>query len=247
MNRHIVHQLGYSCSLARDQDEVSAAQRLRHQVLGENFPGLASRSSAGRGSETDRYDEFAEHLLVRENRSGTAVGTYRMISPDAAVRAGGLYAESLFDLSRLTAIRAHMLEIGRACVHRNHRNGAVINLLWRGIAEHAVRTGCTYVAGSPSISLAHGGSTAAAVWGELSRTHMAPPDLRVVPHTPWIADAIPRPAHLEMPPLVRAYLRAGALVCGPPAHNAAFPSADLFMLLEMRTMPPRHARRYLES
>lgn len=225
---------------------MSAAQRLRAQVLGEDFPGLATRSP-GHGAETDRYDEFADHLVVRENGSGAAVGTYRMISPDAAARAGGLYAESLFDLSRLTTIRPHLLEIGRACVHRGHRNGTVINLLWRGIAKHAIRTGCTHVAGSPSIPLAHGGSTAAALWDELRHTRMAPPDLRVVPHTPWVADGIPRPAHFAMPPVVRAYLRAGALVCGPPAHNTVFPSADLFMLLDIRTMSPRHARRYLEN
>jgi putative hemolysin len=213
--------------------------------LGEEFPGLATRSAIGQGAETDRYDEFAEHLVARENSSGAVVGTYRMISPDAAARAGGLYAESLFDLSRLTKIRAHLLEIGRACVHRGHRNGAVINLLWRGVAEHAIRTGCTYVAGSPSIPLARGGSTAATLWDELSHGHMAPQDLRAVPHTPWIADGIPRTANFRMPPVVQAYLRAGALVCGPPAHNTAFPSADFFMLLDMRTMSAQHARRYL--
>jgi putative hemolysin len=236
--------LDYSCSVARDRKEVSAAQGLRREVLGEEFPGLAARSPAG--LDTDRHDEFAEHLVVRENRSGTVVGTYRMISPDAAAQAGGLYSAGLFDLSALAAIRARLLEIGRACVHCDHRNGAVINLLWRGIAAYAAQTGCSHVAGSPSIPLTDGGSTAAGMWDELRRTRLAPPEFRVAPHNPWIADGVPRPARLAVPPVVRAYLRAGGLVCGPPAHNTAFPSADLFMLLDVSTMSQRYARRYLE-
>jgi putative hemolysin len=224
---------------------VSEAQRLRHQVLGEDFPGIAAVSPTG--LDADHHDAFAEHLVVREGESGTVVGTYRMISPDAALQAGGLYAESLFDLSGLAAIRAHVLEIGRACVHRDHRNGAVINLLWHGIAEYAGKTGCTRIVGSPSIPLADGGSTAAGVWDEISRRRLAPPESHVVPHTRWSAEGVPRPARLVVPPVVRAYLRAGALVCGPPAHNAAFPSADLFMLLDVRAVAPRYARRYLES
>jgi putative hemolysin len=240
-----VRPLGYSCAVVRGAQELSAVQRLRHEVLGEDFPGLAAHGAAG--VDTDRYDAFAEHLVVREDDSGAVVGTYRMISPDGAVRAGALYSESLFDLSALASIRAQTLEIGRACVHRDHRNGAVINLLWRGIAAYAARAGCVYIVGSPSIPLADGGSTAAGVWDELRRTRMASADLRVVPRTPWIADGVPRPARLVVPPVLRAYLRAGGLVCGPPAHNAGFPSADLFMLLDASTMSPRYARRFLES
>ena len=234
----------YSCSVAQDPHEVSAAQRLRHDVLAEDFPGLAEQATPG--LDADRYDDFAEHLVVRESGSGAVVGTYRMISPAAAVQAGGFYAESLFDLSRLDPIRARMLEIGRACVHRDHRDGAVVNLLWRGIARYAARTGCTYVAGSPSIPLTDGGSTAAGVWDQLSRSRrLAPPELRVVPHTPWRPDGVARPARHTVPAVVRGYLLAGAMVCGPPAHDTVLRSADLFMLLDTSTMPPGYARRYL--
>lgn len=239
-----VRPSSYSCSIARGRAEVAAAQRLRHEVMGEDFPGLAVRSPTG--VEEDRHDEFAEHLVVRENVSAQIVGTYRMISPDAAARAGGLYAEGLFDLSALSAIRGQVLEFGRACVHRDHRNGAVINLLWRGVMAFAVRMDCGYLAGSPSIPLGDGGSTAAGVCDELGRTCLAPADLRVVPRIPWKADGVPGAAPLVVPPLVRAYVRAGGLVCGPPAYNAAFPSADFFMLLDVRTLAPRYARRYLD-
>jgi putative hemolysin len=242
---HVGVEAGYSCSAARDQGEVSEAQKLRHEVLGADFPGLAAPSTPG--LDIDHFDEFAAHLLVREKRSGAVVGTYRMISPDAARKAGGLYSESLFDLSGLDPIRARVLEIGRAAVHRDHRNGAVINLLWRGITAYAAQTRCTHVAGSPSIPLTDGGSTAAGMWDELNRSRLAPADLRVVPHTPWNADGIPRPARVTVPPIVRAYLRAGGKICGPPALDTVLSSADFFMLLDMSALPPRYTRRYLES
>lgn len=241
---HFGVEVGYSCSVARDQDEVTQAQKLRHQAFGEEFGGYAAHTTPG--LDIDHFDEFAAHLVVRENRSGAVVGTYRMISPDAARRAGGLYSESYFDLSGLDPIRARVLELGRACVHRDHRNGAVINLLWRGIAEYAARTGCTYVAGSPSIPLTDGGATAAGLWDEFSRRRLAT-EFRVVPRTPWSADGIARPARLAVPPLVRAYLRAGGTVCGPPAHDTVLSSADFFMLLDMSAIPPSYTRRYLEN
>jgi putative hemolysin len=242
---HVGVEVGYSCSVARDQDEVTQAQKLRHQAFEEEFGRHAVHTTPG--LDIDHFDEFAAHLVVREKRSGLVVGTYRMISPDAARRAGGLYSESCFDLSGLDPIRAQVLELGRACVQRDHRDGAVVNLLWRGIAEYASQTGCTYVAGSPSIPLTDGGAAAAGLWDEISRSHLAPTEFRVAPRTPWSSDGIPRPARLAVPPLVRAYLRAGGMVCGPPALDTVLSSADFFMLLDMSALPPRYTRRYLES
>ena len=169
-----------------------------------------------------------------------------MISPATAVQAGGFYAEEpLRPFPPRPDPRADAGD--RSCVRtprpsrRRRREPAVAR--YRPLR---LRTGRTYVAGSPSIPLTDGGSTAAGVWDQLSRSRrLAPPELRVVPHTPWRPDGVARPARHTIPAVVRGYLLAGAMVCGPPAYDTALRSADLFMLLDTSSMPPGYARRYL--
>src|SRR5262245_10703710 len=113
--------------LARSEAEVRAAQRLRWRVFVEELG--ARLESSEPGLDSDRFDAHCDHLLVRETATGDVVGTYRMLPPERVARAGGFYAESEFHLTRLVALRRRMVEVGRACVRRDHRTGGVISLL----------------------------------------------------------------------------------------------------------------------
>ncbi|MFB7664858.1 GNAT family N-acetyltransferase [Kitasatospora sp. NPDC056138] len=237
---------GYSVSLARDGADVRAAQRLRHQVFAEEMG--AALDSPVPGLDVDAFDEYCDHLLVRERAGGTVVATYRLLRPAQAVRAGGLYSETEFDLSNLAGIRGDLVEAGRSCIHPDHRgDGAVINLLWGSIARYLVDSGNTWIAGCCSVPLADGGSTAAAVWDTVSARHLAPEGYRVTPHRPWDPADVPRPARAALPPLLRGYLRLGAQVCGMPAHDPDFGVADLYVLLSLERTDPRYLRHFLSG
>lgn len=235
----------YRVSLATGQEDVRAAQRLRHQVfVGELGARLDSPEP---GLDSDAFDAYCDHLLVRETATGDVVATYRLLPPDRARAAGRLYAESEFDLGRLAPVRDDLVEVGRSCVHPAHRDGAVIALIWAGLARYMERSGHNWLAGCCSIPLADGGALAAASWDTVREKHLAPQEYWVTPHRLWSA---PGPAgapapRAALPPLLRGYLRLGAWVCGAPAYDPDFDVADLYVLLSLRRTDPRYLRHFL--
>ncbi|MFF2043495.1 GNAT family N-acyltransferase [Kitasatospora sp. NPDC058170] len=236
----------YTVSLARDEDDVRAAQRLRHQVFAAELGAVLH--SPLPGLDVDPFDAYCDHLLVRQGEDGPVVGTYRLLRPEAARRAGRLYSDSEFDLAGLAPIRDDLVELGRSCIHPDHRgNGAVINLMWGGIARYLADTGHTWVGGCCSIPLEDGGATAARVWDTVSAKHLAPEGYRVTPHRPWDPTGVPRAERAALPALLRGYLRLGAWVCGAPAHDPDFATADLYVLLSMERTDPRYLRHFLSG
>ncbi|GGW22836.1 GNAT family N-acetyltransferase [Streptomyces xantholiticus] len=234
----------YVVSLARDQEEVRAAQRLRHQVFAGEMG--ARLDGPEPGLDTDAFDAYCDHLLVREADTGDVVGTYRLLPPERARIAGRLYSESEFDLTRLGPIRDDLVEVGRSCVHPLHRNGAVIALTWAGLARYMTRTGHNWLAGCCSVPLTDGGTLAAATWDTVRTKNLAPEEYWVTPHRLWNAGTVTRSAdYTELPPLLRGYLRLGAWVCGAPAHDPDFNVADLYVLLSLRRTNPRYLRHFL--
>jgi len=232
---------GYSLLVAKTEEEVVAAQRLRHQVFGVEMG--ATLHSLVEGLDVDEFDQFCDHLVVREDATGEIVGTYRMLPPDRAAEAGKLYSE--FDLTNLADLRPNLVETGRSCVHADHRTGAVVSLVWTGIARYMVLSGHRYLAGCASVPLADGGAYAASVWDMLQEKYYADEDLRVHPHHPWQTEGVPRVDKLVLPPLVKGYLRLGARVCGPPAHDPDFNVADFFVLLDIQAVDERYVRFFL--
>ncbi|MGQ0573135.1 MAG: GNAT family N-acetyltransferase [Pseudonocardia sp.] len=228
----------YSLLLTTDTDEVLAAQRLRHQVFaGELGATLPARRP---GVDEDRFDAFCDHLLVREDATGEIVGTYRVLPPARARAAGELYADGEFDLAALAPLRPQLVETGRSCVHPDHRSGAVVGLVWTGLGRYMTLTGHRWLVGCASVPLADGGALAASVWHQVRRRHYAPDTRRVHPWRAW--DVAPADRRLPLPPLLRGYLRLGAQVCGPPAHDPDFGCADFLVLLDVPGMDRRYAR-----
>ncbi|MFF4979089.1 GNAT family N-acetyltransferase [Streptomyces sp. NPDC001046] len=232
----------YTVSLARTEDDVRAAQRLRHDVFAGELGALLAGPQPG--LDVDAFDAYCDHLLVREETTGQVVGTYRLLPPERAAVAGRLYSEGEFDLTALDGIRSQLVEVGRSCVHPDHRDGAVIGLIWAGIARYMADRGHEWLAGCCSVPLADGGTLASAAWDRVSTGHLSPPDLRVRPLLPWIPGPAPA-ARVELPALLRGYLRLGAWVCGAPAHDPDFGVADLYVLLPMSRVNPRYLRHFL--
>ncbi|SDH44979.1 Putative hemolysin [Actinokineospora alba] len=233
----------YSLLVAHDGAEVRAAQRLRHQVFAEEM-GATLRTPEP-GLDVDRFDEFCDHLIVREDTTGEIVGTYRMLPPERAAEAGGLYSQTEFDLSALAGMRDGLVETGRSCVHADHRNGAVVSLVWAGIARYMLLSGRSWLAGCASVPLNDGGTLAAGVWNTVRAKHYADESYRVQPLNPWDVDSVRTPARTVMPPLLKGYLRLGAWVCGPPAHDADFGVADFFVLLGLEHIDQRYLKFFL--
>lgn len=232
----------YSLLLTTDSDEVVAAQRLRHHV----FAGELGATLHGEpGLDSDRFDAFCDHLVVRDDASGEIVGTYRVLPPERARAAGGLYCENEFAIDALAPLRPSLVETGRSCVHPDHRDGAVVSLVWAGLARYMLLTGNKWLVGCASVPLADGGHLAAAVADRVAERHLAPQHFRVRPLLPWDPRGVERPPRSALPPLLRGYLRLGAWVCGDPAFDPDFDCADFLVLLGLDHMDARYARFFL--
>jgi putative hemolysin len=233
----------YTVGLARDEADVRAAQRLRHEVFAGEMGALLA--TAQPGLDVDPFDAYCDHLMVRDTETGQVVGTYRLLPPERAAVAGRLYSEGEFDLSPLDPIRPGLVEVGRSCVHPDHRDGAVISLIWAGIARYMVDGGHEWLAGCCSIPLSDGGALAAGAWDRVRDKHLSPEEFRVRPLLPWVPKDVPAAGRTELPALLRGYLRLGAWVCAEPAHDPDFGVADLYVLLSMRRVNARYMRHFL--
>jgi putative hemolysin len=207
----------YTLLLTSEPSQIRAAQRLRYQVFSTES-GFTLRNDDE--LDIDRFDDYCDHLVVREDHTGELVGCYRMLPPPGAIAAGGLYSAGEFDISALDTLRPFMVEMGRAVVRADHRNGAVILMMWTGILAYLDRCGYDYVVGCVSVPThAEGppGSQLRGIRDAVLARHGAAPEFTVHPYRP-----------------VRGYLRLGAQICGEPAHDPAFGVGDFLALLDKR-------------
>lgn len=233
-------------SVASTAEEIREVQRLRYKVFIETMGLTALQNSEG--LDKDEFDDYCDHLIVRDTKSLKIVGTYRVLGPHGAREIGRYYSESEFDLSRFEHIRGQIAEAGRACIHPDYRSGAVIMLLWAGLAAFMRREQCNYLVGCASISLADGGINANVICAGLKPEDMAPIDYRVTPLLPFpLQPEIDSQFKSNVPPLLKGYLRAGAWVCGDPAWDPDFHCADLFLLLPLENLDGRYSRHYLKD
>lgn len=223
---------------AQTTDEVREAQRLRFSVFADELGVQLDTPLAGH--DIDRFDDYCEHLLVRDGKTDQVLGTYRVLLPAQARRLGSTYCDGEFDLNPLAALRPRMVEFGRSCVRAGHRRGGVLLSLWTALAEFMLGNSFESMIGCASIPLDDG--NAARIWQQLSARHLAAPPYRVQPRLPWPVDGSAGPMRTEPPALVKGYLRMGATVLGPPAWDPVFNSADLLMMMRTADLPARYRR-----
>ena len=235
-----------SVSWARHQDEVRQAQRLRYQVFALEMGAVLSKTLPGH--DIDLFDDYCEHLLVRDVDSQEVIGTYRVLTPTQAQRVGSTYSDTEFDLTRLRFLRSRMVELGRSCVHVEHRHGGVILALWGALAEFMSRNQLDMMIGCASIPMQHngvsGGHAAASIWRQVRQAHLAAIEYRVTPRLALPVEQLDDSLDVEPPALIKGYLRLGAKVLGAPAWDPDFNSADLPMMMRVNDLPPRYFRHF---
>jgi putative hemolysin len=246
----------YRLMLAADQDDVQAARRLRHQVFSTEFGAITPGPD---GLDADDFDDICDHLIVWHGAAATAetdftgkraIATYRLLPPhanDGTPLACGLYSAGEYDLTPLEGLLDRTVEAGRSCVAAEHRSGTAVSLLWGGITRYMHLSGYRYLIGCASVPLTDGGGNAAAFADLAAVKHAASPELCCEPHRPFDTDGIGRPHRAAIPSLLRGYLRLGAVVCGPPALDPEFGTADFLVLLDLQRADQRYLRYFLGS
>jgi putative hemolysin len=236
---------------ARHLSEVREAQKLRYQVfaieMGANFPDILP------GYDIDIFDDYCEHLLVRDRKTWEVIGTYRVLTPAQAKLAGKFYSDGEFDLRALQSLRGRLAEIGRSCVHKNYRQGSVILALWKALVLFMTQNRLDDVVGCVSIPMNMQvnnnqigmGYAAASIWRQMKENHLASRELQVIPRLPLPVEQLDQMLDIEPPALVRGYLRVGAKVLGAPAWDPNFNTADLPMLMRMKDLPERYRKHFL--
>lgn len=229
---------------ARSEEEIVETQRLRYRIFAEE---LGAQIDGGDQSlDRDTYDPWCEHLTVRDTHSGRIVACTRILTDSRAPDAGGFYSSGEFDLAMVDALPGRVMEIGRTCVDRDFRSGAVIAVLWHGIAAYITTHGYDYLFGCASIGLEDGGAQAHAILQQIKSRHLAPATQHVRPYYPLPAADGRVHEKVRMPPLLKAYLSLGAKACGEAYWDREFNCADVFMLLNVSDLNPRYARHFLD-
>jgi len=227
-------QPNYCLRLAGDAADLQAAQALRFEVFNlELDEGMAHIYDSG--LDADPFDAVCQHLVVEDSASGQVVGTYRVQSGATAQAHLGYYSEREFDFSPLEQQRSQILELGRACIHRQHRSFAVLNLLWKGIGVLAREQGLRYLVGCSSLTTQNEAEGAAAY--EVLSAHLAPAAWLTRPHPRFAcsldgAKTTPAP---RTPRLLQAYLALGAGICGPPAIDREFKTIDFLTWIDVES------------
>jgi len=230
-------------SFARNPSEVAEAQRLRYKVFAEE---MGANIHGKDGYDEDGFDAFCNHLLVRDSLTNQVVGTYRILAPDMANQAGGYYSAGEFDLSRLHHLFDRTVEVGRACVHQDYRQSGTITLLWAGLAKYMQINHYEFMIGCGSVGMADGGHMAASLYNKLRADHLSPPEYRVFPNCPLPMDALQKDLDVTCPALIKGYLRMGAYICGEPAWDPDFNTADMLVMLPLSRLNKRYAAHFFK-
>lgn len=243
--------------LADGAAEIAAAQALRYTVFYEELGAQAAPGTGLLRRDIDAYDAMCDHLLVIDHATAGAprvVGTYRLLRQDVALAGNGFYSAREYDLGPLLAqVRPgrQLLELGRSCVAPAWRNTATIALLWRGIAGYLHQHDVDHLFGCASLPGADPCRHLAEL-AYLHHHHLAPPALRVaalasarVPMNGLSAAAIdPRAAARALPPLLKGYLRVGAMVGDGAFVDHQFDTTDVFVIMPVDRIKARYAERF---
>lgn len=234
----------YSIRIATSAAEIRAAQQLRFEVFNvELNEGLAE--SFATGLDADPFDAVCDHLIVEEIATRQVVGTYRLQTGLSAQKNLGYYCAQEFDFAVFEPIRSQIIELGRACVHKQHRNLVVLGLLWKGIADYAQERKARYLIGCSSLT-SQNPAEGASAYSELCRKFLVETPFRTkpLPVCECPLDHVTE-EKAQIPKLLRAYLTIGAKICGPPALDREFQTIDFLTLLDIEALTPQARERFL--
>lgn len=229
----------YSVKLANSREEIEQALKLRFDVFNIEL-GEGLDSSYVTQMDEDEYDDQCHHLIVVKNDTQEVIGTYRMQDNQMAVQGNGFYTQGYFDISSFPEnVLNNVVELGRACIHRDHRSGRVLYLLWRGLAKYLELSKKRYLFGCCSLT-SQNPAEAEAVYSYLYQNNFVHPqfDVPVQPEVECISLAKDYSFNEEVaiPQLFRLYLDIGTKVCSKPAIDRVFKTVDYLILLDIDSL-----------
>lgn len=248
--------------LARTAREVRQAQRLRYEVFYEEMSAIPDAGTRLARRDVDAFDTICDHILVLDHDAGKVVlgrrkpkvvGTYRLLRQDVAVRHGGFYTQSEFDVDSI--IRTHpglrFLELGRSCVLKPYRNKRTVELLWHGVWTYILRNkidamfGCASLEGTDPDELAlplsflHHNALAPQEWRAraLESRYV---DMNRMPKEEISLKA----AFQALPPMVKGYLRLGGFVGEGAVVDHQFGTTDVLVILPVSALSARYVEHF---
>lgn len=233
----------FTTFVAPDAETIRAAQALRYRVFAEEMG--ARLHTPEPGLDIDDIDGYCDHLVVYDTQHAKVIGCTRLLRDDQAGRLGRFYSESEFHLDSILSLPGRFLEIGRTCVDSTYRGGAVIASLWSGLADYAQQHRFDYLMGCASIPPGPGGFAVEAVYRNIEPEQFAPASLRVAPKHPVPTWKRCQRDESGIPPLLQAYLRLGAQVCGEPCWDEDFDVMDVFIMLKLERLQARYERHFI--
>lgn len=246
----------FQLRLARDEEDLLAAQRLRYRVFVEELGGSGSLVDHQRRLERDAFDPVFDHLILVDTRRDRAsldhvVGVYRLLRSDVAGEFGRYYSETEYDLTPLKASGRRMLELGRSCVDADYRGGTAMYHLWNGLADYVLDHRIELLFGVASF---HGTDIRALRMplAYLHHHHLAPESIRVRAQPAQFqrmdlvaeADLDRKAAMVGTPALIKAYLRLGGFVGEGAVIDHEFNTTDVCLLMDTEKMSARHKGFY---
>ncbi|HKP95983.1 MAG TPA: GNAT family N-acyltransferase [Fibrobacteria bacterium] len=238
----------YCLRFARDSRDLDAVCKLRFEVYNlELNEGLEDSYRTHR--DVDEFDAQCHHLIVVHRPSGALAGTYRIQTGPMAMLRKGFYSAQEFDLSGFPReFLDRCVEVGRACIGREHRNGRVLQLLWKGLARYLDWNGKRYLFGCCSLT-SQDPAEGRALYRRLTALDQLHPTLNAMPRPEYACEAgvletldAPQP---RMPRLFEGYLNLGGLICGEPALDRRFKTIDYLVVVDTQEMPNGIYRKML--
>ena len=242
----VIREGRYELTFARTEAELDAVLRLRFAVFNlELGEGLDASYETGR--DEDPFDAVCHHLVIRDLESDDVVGSYRMQTPEMAEQERGFYSDGEYLLSDLPPeVLSHSIEIGRACIAREHRSIRVLFLLWRGLILYLSAHRKRYLFGCSSLT-SQDPRVGLELMGYLRERGYVHPTLQARTRPGFecdAGDAEITPSGRHLPELFRTYLHHGARICSPPAIDRQFKTIDFLMLFDVDQMPRRMLRTF---
>ncbi len=231
-------------SWASSDKERNEVYKLRYKIFAEEMG--ANINGGKKKIDKDIFDDYCEHLIARDIKSEKIIGTYRVLTPLGAKNLGYLYSELEFDIGKINDIRDIVIEVGRACVHKKFRSGSVIMSMWAELGRFMKANGFQIMIGCSSVPIKDGGHMAASIYKKLFKSGRITEAYKVIPRLPLDCDSLPFDNEIETPPLLKGYLRLGAKICGNPAWDPDFNTADFFTMLNLNEIPRRYAEHFLK-
>lgn len=235
----------FTCFMAESESLIKAAQALRYRVFAKEMG--ANLKSAAEGLDYDDIDPYCDHLVVFDNIENKIAGYTRLLNQDRAHLLGRFYSQDEFDLAPILALPGSFLEVGRTCVDPDYRGGAVLTTLWSALVQYALAGGYHYLLGCASITPGPNGYAVDAVYRHIDARNIAPVSLKVTPVIPVPQELRCQRDESGIPPLLKAYLRFGALVCGEPYWDKDFNCMDLLILLPLAQVEQRYSKHYMRE